>query len=126
MKYTHCLVATLILLSLGGCAKSSHELILKDLQEFPQYTEPYVHNIKPKNILLPAQETYDERYFEPWEYTEPPFDREAILWPHRSYTYEKSYGENLLPLEQEWFDRMYTKGNYEAYGSLNKNAISLH
>jgi hypothetical protein len=126
MKYTYCLATALILFLLGGCAKSPQELILKDLQEFPQYTEPYAHNIKSKGMLLPVQETYDDRYFEPWEYTQPPFELEAILWPHRSYTHEKSYGENLLPLEQEWFDRMYTKGNYEAYGSLNKKAISLH
>lgn len=126
MKCWHCLVMTLVLSVLGGCAKSPQELILKDLQEFPQYTEPYAHNIKPKKSLLTVQEAYDERYFEPWSYTKPPFEREAILWPHRSYTYEKSYGENLLPLSQEWFERMYVKGNYEAYGSLNKKAISLY
>jgi cell wall-associated NlpC family hydrolase len=126
MRYTHCLVTALVLLVLGGCAKSPQELILKDLQEFPQYTDAYTHNITPREILLAAQETYDDRYFEPWNYTQPPFEREAILWPHRSYTYEKSYGENLQPLSQEWFERMYAKGNYEAYGSLNKKAISLY
>lgn len=126
MKYSHCIVTVLALIVLGGCAKSPQELILKDLQEFPQYTEPYAHNIKPKEILLAAQETYDEKYFEPWSYSKPPFEREAILWPHRSYTYEKSYGENLQPLPPEWFERMYTKGNYEAYGSLNKKAVSLY
>jgi len=126
MKYTHCLITALFVLGLVGCTKSPQELILKDLEEFPQYTEPYTHNIKIKETLLPAQEAYDDRYFEPWEYTQPPFDLEAILWPHRSYTYEKSYGDNLQPLSQEWFERMYAKGNYEAYGSLNKKAISLH
>jgi len=117
-------------LALGGCAKHASieekEVRFKDLETFPQYAQAYENNINTRLTLLPVQKGYDQKYFEPWSYKEPPFDCESILWPHRSYTYEKSYGENLQPLDEAWFDEMYSKGNYEAYGTLNKKAISLY
>lgn len=125
MKHIYCIGSILILFGLSGCVKAPSDIVLKDLQDFPQYADVYANNIEPKGVIA-SGEAYDEIYFEPWGYAQPPFDLEAILWPHRSYTYEKSYGENLQPLSQEWFEDMYQEGNYEAYGVLNKNAISLY
>lgn len=114
---------------MGGCAHKSSQAgeksLLKDLQTFPQSAQAYTDNIQPHATLLPSQEEYDKKYFEPWNYTQPPFSREAILWPYASYTYEKSYGINLQLIPQEWFAQMYYKGNYDSYGTLNKKAISL-
>ena len=129
MKYIFYIASIIIMLGLGGCAKAptgQQELVLRDLQDFPQYTRPYISNIKPRSLLLPSEENYDKKYFEPWNYTKVPFAREAILWPHRSYSYKKSYGENLQALPEEWFEEMYEKGDYDAYGTLNKKAISLY
>ena len=130
MRQFYFIVLTTLLLGLGGCAQHASiekgEVQFKDLETFPQYAQAYEDNINSRLKLLPLQETYDEKYFVPWNYKQPPFDRESILWPHRSYTYETSYGENLKPLKEEWFDDMFSKGNYEEYGSLNKKAISLY
>lgn len=119
----------LLVLSLGGCAQKSSlqeaGFVLKDLQTFPQSAEAYTDNIRPYPQLLPLQETYDNKYFEPWNYARPPFRIEDILWPYASYTYEKSYGIDLQFIPPEWFAKMYYKGNYEHYGMLNKKAISL-
>ncbi len=120
-------LSALLVLGLGGCSQklSFENIEFEDLKNFPQYTQAYEDNIKTHTELLDVQENYDEKYFSPWHYTKPPFECDSILWPHRSYTYENSFGENLLPLAQEWFISMNEKGNYEAYGSLNKKAISL-
>jgi hypothetical protein len=131
LRNIYFVVVTALLLSLAGCAKhtpidKSSEVHFEDLDFFPQYARAYKDNINPRLSLLAVQNSYDKRYFEPWNYKQPPFECESILWPHRSYTYEKSYGENLRPLKKEWFDEMYTKGNYDEYGLLNKKAISLY
>ncbi len=131
MRNTCFVLFTALLLSLGGCAKhapvdKNAEVHFEDLEVFPQFARAYKDNINPHMSLLPVQSDYDKKYFEPWNYKRTPFECESILWPHRSYTHEKSYGENLKPLSKEWFDLMRVKGNYDAYGQLNKKAISLY
>ncbi len=130
MRQTYFLLLTALVLAFGGCAQhvsiQEKEVSFQDLEVFPQYAQAYENNMNSHLSLLPVQRGYDEKYFEPWRYKEPPFDCESILWPHRSYTYETSYGENLRPLKEEWFDQMLSKGNYETYGTLNKKAISLY
>lgn len=125
------------LLGFQGCVKSPsqtdysvfEENLLKpeveDLKNFPQDIQAYLPNLTARTEHLNIQNSYDEKYFEPWNYTKPPFEVDAILWPFSSYTYGKSFGENLKPLKREWFNEMANKGNYEAYGTLNKKAISL-
>ncbi len=130
LRQIYFILFTILLLSLTGCSRyasvGEKEVRFKDLETFPQYAQAYENNINSHLALLPIQQHYDEKYFEPWHYEEPPFDCESILWPHRSYTYDKSYGENLRPLEQQWFDEMLSRGNYEEYGTFNKKAISLY
>lgn len=99
--------------------------VVKDLEDFPQDIDVYTSNLNPRDEHFSWQEKYDKKYFEPWNYTKPPFNKEAILWPFSSYTYDKSFGENLKPLSKEWFVNMKDIGNYAQYGSLNKKAISL-
>ena len=125
MKSYLYIVSILVLTFLQGCSqKSLEDIVLKDLLEYPQYTRAYVDNIAAHGALT-RQDDYDEKYFSPWGYSKPPFTLEQILWPFSSYTYDKSYGENLLPLPKEWFIQMQDRGNYDAYGTLNKKAIAL-
>ena len=116
-----------------GCSKSPSALlehdrykpVVKDLEEFPQDAGAYILNLNARDEYFSLQDKYDIKYFEPWNYTEPPFSKEDILWPFSSYTFDKSFGENLKPLRQEWFEKMKDNGNYELFGTLNKKAISL-
>jgi len=108
-----------------GCAKTPQSQTIEDLEKFPQTAQAYIANAQEHTILLPSQQDYEEKYFSPWNYTKPPFEREEILWTFRSYTFGKSYGENLQLLDEEWFNEMRVLGNYEEYGTLNKKAISL-
>jgi len=129
MRILYYSVMLFTLLVLGGCAKTpkqtGSEQSAEDLNTFPQSAHAYINNIRSHTGLIPVQENYDRLYFQPWNYTKPPFKLELILWPFTSYTPGESFGENLQLLEEEWFIKMRSKGNYEAYGSLGRKAISL-
>ncbi|MCK5893871.1 MAG: SH3 domain-containing protein [Endozoicomonadaceae bacterium] len=137
MKLSNFVVICLSVFYLSGCANNkvksefslfevdAHQPELQDLNDFPQTSSPYLSNLNIRSQYLSVQDKYDKKYFEPWTYAKPPVDKIFILWPYSSYTYDKSFGENLRPLSAEWFTSMKDKGNYEAYGSLNKKAISL-
>lgn len=130
-------MSILILFGSAGCGlKQSNELDLNtslvneeeiaDLINFPQYASAYKANVIEHIELLPIQEGYDEKYFQPWKYEKPPFKLEDILWPYRVYTQDKTYAENLLPASEKWFEDVYINSNFQNYGSLNKKAISLY
>jgi len=134
MRFLYFISLVMVLVLLQACTKtpeyslselSKHQDEIEDLKTFPQNISAYLPNLKKQARYLGSQSSYDEKYFEPWNYTKPPFEKELILWPFSSYTYGKSYGENLKLLKQEWFTQMKLNGNYDAYGSLNQKAISL-
>lgn len=120
LVYKTSIVLTLFLL--GGCVKTP---LQTDLDRFPQTAVAYIENISSHEALSTIQKNYDQLYFEPWNYTKPPFELEPILWPYISYTYGRSFGENLQLLDENWFIEMQVKGNFEAYGTLGQKAISL-
>ena len=134
MNKHYLLLSALSLLLWSGCShkstqepqhlNASKEIV--DLEFFPQLTRTYASNIQEHKELLKSQEGYDAKYFEAWSYKKPPFKVRSIMWPFRSYTADKSYGENLKKLPQAWFNEMLKKSNFEAYGSLNKRAMTLH
>ena len=107
-------------------SNKEHSLDVSDLKFFPQYTQAYEDNIQAHNKYLQVQKHYSDKYFEPWKYRKPPYTKQGVLWPFSSYTYEKSYGENLQAIPKSWFDDMFKLANFKEYGSLNKKAISLN
>ena len=133
MKVLYYFATVPILFVLISCVKTPIEtdvkqdtaIVIEDLEKFPQNAQAYVHNVNSHTDIIPLQKRYDSKYFEPWDYSKPPYTRQSILWPFSSYTYGKSFGENLKLLDESWFIEMKSKGNYEAYGTLNKKAVSL-
>ncbi|HIC43068.1 MAG TPA: glycoside hydrolase [Sulfurimonas sp.] len=132
MKAFYLIGVILIILGLQGCVKnpsgpklSFQDSSLRDLKLFPQNISAYLSNFEEREVLLGVQENYDKKYFAPWNYTKTPMSKSKIMWPYSSYTYDKSFGENLKPLDKKWFIDMKNKGNYDEYGCLNAKAISL-
>jgi len=136
MKPFYFVLSIIILLSLTGCVQNpsdkkvtlknkAYELPIQDLEVFPQDIEPYLSNLEERSEQLSQQKNYDKKYFEPWNYKVPPIEKASIMWPFSSYTYGKSFGENLKLLDEQWFIDMQDKGNYQSYGTLNAKAISL-
>jgi len=136
MRQLYFVGVMLMLLGLEGCVKNpsdkplvvedkGQETPVHDLEVFPQDITPYLVNLHERTQIFVQNEAYDKRYFEPWNYAKPPLDKSSIMWPFSSYTYGKSFGENLRLLNEQWFLDMKDEGNYEAYGTLNAKAISL-
>lgn len=121
------------LLLMTGCTlpqtpltQIAEEVQIADLQTYPQNATYYADNIRSRTTLADVQQAYQSHYFLPWDLTEPPDTLEAMMWPFRVYKAEGSFGENLKPLPQSWFDEMLKQSNFEAYGTSNRTAITLH
>ena len=104
--------------------KKNSDIILKDLVTIPQNVEYYTKNIDTSK-LYNIQKNYEVSYFTAWNMEKPSESLENIQWPFKSFQPSQSYGENLLPLKQEFFDAMYEKSNFKKYSTLNKKALTL-
>lgn len=98
---------------------------IADLHKYPQNVLDYSSNIKNRNILASIQQAYTKHYFSPWNFRKPPESLGAVKWPFRSYRAKGSYGQNLKPLPQEWFDEMLETANFKDYATENSYAITL-
>lgn len=129
----HYIVLFVGFLLLAGCTSpqtpqlpGAEQLRIADLHHYPQNAAAYAQNISNRDLPRDIQHTYKSHYFLPWSMTEPPEKLEAVMWPFRIYKAEGSYGENLKLLPQSWFDYMLEQANFDAYGTLNRTAITLH
>lgn len=100
---------------------------IHDLVNLPQNIEAYVGSLKEENgaDLQKREDRYAKYYFSVWNLSKPRESLQAIQWPFKAYTAQNSYGENLQPIEEEFFASMRENANFQAYGSENKNAITL-
>ncbi len=95
-----------------------------DLVHLPQSVKPYLKNIKIDSIKS-TQHNYEENYFRVWNKI-PADSKETAMWPFRAYNLNESYGENLQPLEENFFLSMKNNANFEKYKTINKNALTLN
>lgn len=117
----------IVLLLLSGCSSKRVDIPIYDLEHFSQDPETYADkNIVNKNMLLDIQKKYKKSYFKPWHYTKVPYTLKEIMWPYDSYTKGSRYGGNLVELEDNWFDKMLYRSNFNEYGKLKKYAITLN
>jgi len=101
---------------------------IDDLKYIPQSISFYTQNVDiniSEDEIAKIQSNYERRYFRVWNMDEPSESLENVKWPFRSFRVGKSYGENLQPLEQSFFDEMYENSNFDNYASLNKKALTL-
>lgn len=91
----------------------------------PQDVDIYLADLKQKDQgFFSIQQKHTQEYFKVWNYTSVPESLEVILWPYRTYKPGETYGDNLRPLKQSFFDTMLQRSAYENYGTLNRNAIT--
>jgi hypothetical protein len=109
---------------LSACSSKS-SMAIYDLKYVPQNIDYYTKNLKPKNNFFKIQKKYEEYYFNVWNIKENRDSVEEAKWPFNSFKASKSYGANLQPLKQSFFDRMYENANFSKYSSINKRAITL-
>lgn len=98
---------------------------IQDLKELPQETGAYAYVKDDNTTIYDIQNSYEGNYFRPWNMQSIKTDADQIKWPFRSYMPSNSYGENLKPLSQDWFDKMYKRSNFSNYATVNLKAITL-
>ena len=96
-----------------------------DLINIPQDINNFINNNQDERILLPIQNKYEKYYFSMWNKNKPREDLASVKWPFNTYTFGKSYGENLQLLKKEFFDEMLQNANFKNYATLNLRAITL-
>lgn len=96
-----------------------------DLLNIPQDVSYYVESIDKNKTLHEIQKKYEKNYFSIWNIEKPQEDLKSVMWPFASFRFNKSYGENLQPIEESFFQNMLEDANFKAYGTVNKKAVTL-
>lgn len=116
-------IFTLLLLS--GCSIKSvfepHKEIA-DLKNIPQDALFYTQNMQETNISH-IHNNFEKSYFRAWN-EDIKEDLNSIMWSFRTFKFTNSYGENLLPLKQNFFDEMLENSNFSEYKTINAKAIT--
>ncbi|MBA1432009.1 MAG: SH3 domain-containing protein [Epsilonproteobacteria bacterium] len=111
---------------LSACAQKPIPKIQEtpsDLLEVNQSVTAYLDTINERNIS--SLEAFEKHYFNLWNIKKIDISKKEAMWAYRSFRVGNSYGENLQPLKQSFFDDIYARSNFAAYSSLNKPAITL-
>lgn len=99
-------------------------MILEDLVNVPQNIEYYTSYIKDNSYMI--DNDFEKSYFSIWNIKQPKETLEDIKWPFKYFDTTKSYGENLLPIKQSFFDAMYELSNFDNYLNLSQKALTLN
>ena len=98
---------------------------VQDLVNIPQNIEFYTKNINFTSASYINTNKYEKSYFSPWNSDRPVLTANEVQWAFRSYKVGRTYGENLRPLKQEFFDEMLYQSNIDDYLLLSARAITL-
>ncbi len=116
-----------MILFVGCSSKKSlyNETNIYDLLTIPQDVSYFSKNIDSNISFYDIQKEYKKNYFSVWNIDKPQEDLKSVMWPFESYIAGESYGENLQPLKQNFFDDMIENSNFELYGTINEKAVTL-
>ncbi len=96
-----------------------------DLKNIPQDVDYYTKSISDKTKLYNIQKKYEKQYFSVWNIKKHPDSLNASRWAFALHKTTNSYGENLQPLNQKFFDKTYENANFVEYSTLNLKAITI-
>lgn len=120
-----------IVLIFFGCStktpeiKSDKKVEIYDLTHVPQDPYFYTKDFNFTSLDSNTQEKFESSYFRVWNLKKQTTTVEEVKWPFKSYGINNSYGENLQPLNQAFFDAMHENCNYDAFSTLNTKAVTL-
>ena len=75
--------------------------------------------------FISAQEKFEEKYFRPWRIDKIGTTKDDAMWAYKLFNPKNSYGENLQPIPQQFFDEIKENSNFTKFSTLNKRAITL-
>lgn len=122
MKYIY-LIIVLLLLSACSLTHQAQKEYISDLREIPQ--DPFVFTQRINKGFIGDGLAYKAAYFSPWNITAFDIPQEKAMWAYNVFTPQKSYGENLQPIDQGFFDAILMNSNFKDYATVNKRAVTL-
>ncbi len=132
MKYIFSIFIVLLFISCAAPEEKKPEPVvelvysnvIQDLIEIPQDINYYTSHMKDKPSII--SNNFEESYFSVWNMKKPKETLENIQWPFKHFDSKKSYGENLLPMKESFFDSMYEMSNFENYLNFSQKALTLN
>ena len=118
-----------LLFALAACGTKDPYAPIRDLTELTQDAGAY-HHLSPDARLLSEaaqQEAWDAfltAHFDPWVRSEPKNPAEKVFWGLSAFAGKELFGENTLPLDAGWLDRMRAASRVEDYPSLRRRAVA--
>jgi len=107
-----------------GCSQIvSQKENIYDLSHIPQDVSVYSKGIDKGKIS--SLEKYQKYYFKPWNVAKINISLGEAMWAYRAFTPKNSYGANLQPLKQDFFDKVTNNSNFDQYSTINKKAVTL-
>lgn len=98
------------------------EEYIEELHSIPQDISYYTKNLQ--SIELSTQEAFEKEYFRPWNIQKCSITVDDAMWAHKSYNAQNSYGDNLQPLSDTFFEKVLQNANYKEYTTVNKKAVT--
>lgn len=135
MKVKSALLILFILLS--GCSltnrleyKQPLSGKVRDVSNMPQNASAYINPETKDKPLIPAEKQiqlyfdFVDNHFAPWHRTEPKKSKDKLFWGAKAFKDKKLYGENKLPLPENWLKKMLSASNMEDFPLLSQQAIT--
>ena len=98
--------------------------VVEDLIDFNQNVEAYIPESLQERYISSLEE-YEANYFMPWNIKKITISLEDAKWAYRAFSPKNSYGENLQPLQESFFQDIYSRSNFKDFATLNQKAITL-
>ena len=103
---------------------------VQDVLTMPQNATAYIDPESKNRSLLATEKQirlyldFVNKHFAPWHREEPEKDKSKIFWGLEAFKDKKLYGENKLPLSEDWLQKMKAMSNYEDFPLLSKRAVT--
>ena len=127
---TRILILPVLLLALAGCGTRELYAPIRDVVALAQDAGAY-HGLPEQERLLPkaAQQAAFDRFlaahFDPWVRTAPKHTAEEVFWGLDAYAGKELFGEDTLPRDPDWLERMGAASRTDDYPSLHRRAVAV-
>ncbi len=123
LKYLYTLFFSLFFIGCSYFEKHTATPIY-DLENIPQDISYFTEKIDFNSSIYETKQDYKKLYFSVWDTYDINKSLDNIMWPFSVFRIENSYGENLQPIKQDFFDEMFYSSNFDTYLTIKKKAIT--
>ncbi|WP_243544762.1 SH3 domain-containing protein [Pseudodesulfovibrio tunisiensis] len=123
------LIATCLVAVLAACAIRSPYAPIRDVRELDQDAGAYHHMPPDQPVLAPqdqarAWKAFLAEHFGPWDRPLATRTADEVFWGFKRFRNTRIFGENTLPRDAAWLDRMKRLSRTAEYPSLIRPVIA--